>query len=175
MVYTIDNCTINRDSAATRAYYTEHPAHNSCTCSGCKNFREYSKMFPAEVKDFFSSVGISDMRVIAEIIPHITLDDGLLFYGGFFHVVGTMTNAPEFTQEVPCYESSTDADGKRTFVKTGTEKRTWYETAFRKLTDSFEIMFSDSTALVPDDFPRPVLQLDINAHIPWVIDEENTY
>ncbi|MCR5120909.1 MAG: hypothetical protein K6B74_00655 [Ruminococcus sp.] len=133
------------------------------------------KLFPAEVKDFFYAAGISDMRVISEIIPLATLDNGLLLYGDFFHIVGRMENASKIILEIPCCERRTDSSGNNVFVKTGTKTQTVSETAFKELTDSFEIMFTDKTALVPENFPKPLLQLEIKAHIPWIIDEENTY
>lgn len=171
----INGCTITIDNAATYDYYTKHSAHNNCSCTGCKNFRKYIESIPAEVKGFFESVGIIDMGVISEIIPYATLDDGLLFYGGFYHVVGKMTNASVITQEIPCYETRTDNDGNKVLIKTGTKKESRSDTAVKKLSDGFEIMISDHTSLVADDFPEPVLQIDITAHIPWVIDEENIY
>ena len=171
----IDGCTVTIDSAATRDYYTKHSAHNNCSCAGCKNFRKYLESIPAEVNGFFDAVGISDMGIISEIIPYATLDDGMLLYGGFYHVVGKINNASVITQEIPCYETRTDNDGNKVLIKTGTINESRSETAVKKLSDGFEIMFTDAASLVADDFPEPVLQIWITAHIPWVIDEENTY
>ena len=44
-----------------------------------------------------------------------------------------------------------------------------FENAFEIKTFMFE--FSDDLAFVPEDFPDPVLQLDFDAEIPWVLDE----
>ncbi|PQD97152.1 hypothetical protein CYL18_04570 [Pradoshia eiseniae] len=44
-----------------------------------------------------------------------------------------------------------------------------FENAFE--IKSFMFDFSDDLAFVPEDFPDPVLQLDFDAEIPWVLDE----
>lgn len=167
----IDGCTIDIDEAATREYYSAHPEHNSCTCSGCENFRQCVPQLPEEVKTFFQSCGIDDMHVISEIIPLAMLDDGLLYYGGFFHLVGSMTNGKSITVEVPCYKS-----GKgKSAIKTGSSIRTHTESGVMTIGESFTVYFTDSIALLPDGFPEKVIQMEIEAHLPWVIDKENTY
>jgi hypothetical protein len=37
------------------------------------------------------------------------------------------------------------------------------------------VAFTGDTALVAPDFPRPVLQLEIDASLPWLLEEENDY
>ncbi|MGN1032530.1 MAG: hypothetical protein ACI4PU_03645 [Intestinibacter sp.] len=44
-----------------------------------------------------------------------------------------------------------------------------------KITDNFEIWFSEECDLLADDFPEPSIQLNIAARIPWIIEEKNDY
>lgn len=171
----INGCTIKIDESATREYYTAHREHNSCTCSGCENFREYCSSLSEEVRTFFQSCGIDDMRVIREIIPFCMTDDGLLFYGGFYHLVGTIENGQTITYEIPCYVSEKDDKGKTIIKRTDTRMRTHTQSDRIAIDSSFTVFFKDELDLIPDDFPDNAIQIEIEAHLPWVIDKENTY
>lgn len=43
------------------------------------------------------------------------------------------------------------------------------------LQKDFQISFQTECDLVGPGFPKPVLQVDIAANVPWVLKEENTY
>ena len=171
----IEGCTIDIDEAATREYYSAHPEHNSCTCTGCENFRQYVQQLPEEVKIFFKSCGIDDMRVISEIIPFAMMDDDLLYYGGFYHLVGSMTGGETITVETPCYKTDKDENGKLGTRLTGYRTHTHTESGKITIGDRFTVYFTDSLALLPEGFPEKVVQMEIETRLPWVIDKENTY
>ena len=44
-----------------------------------------------------------------------------------------------------------------------------------EISDDFRVSFQEECALVEKGFPRPVLQMEIEAAIPWVLEEENPY
>ena len=163
------------DEDTTRAFYRAHGENNNCECSGCRNFRACLPKLNDRVKEFFGSVGIDDMAVISEIMPLAAEEDGMMLYGGFFHVVGELENIPSVTYEIPCCEYAVDENGNRTTVITGRETRYHTETSHHRLWDDFDIWFSGSLGMVPEGFPEPTLQLEIYAKLPWVLDEENTY
>lgn len=167
----IEGCTINIDVAATRGYYSAHPAHNSCTCSGCENYRQLVTQLPETVREFFHSVGIDDMRVITEIIPFAMTEEELLYYGGFYHLVGSITGGKLITTEVPCYKN----DNGSTVRLPETKTHTHTESGIMTIGESFTVFFTDSLALLPEGFPENAIQLEIDARLPWVIDKENTY
>ena len=115
---------------------------------------------PDEVLCFFHSMGI-DMKKITEIYVNKSDPDGTLLYGGFCHVCGTMTEGKSAwvkTQET--------ADSK-TFV--------WQKENTYSVSDDFRVSFQEECSLVEKEFPRPVLQIEIEAAIPWVLEEENPY
>jgi hypothetical protein len=39
----------------------------------------------------------------------------------------------------------------------------------------FQIFFKGDLDCVQENCPRPVVQMEINADIPWVLEKENTY
>lgn len=41
--------------------------------------------------------------------------------------------------------------------------------------EAYVCTFSTLCGLVQEDFPRPVVQLDMNVRLPWLLDEPNTY
>lgn len=151
MTFVFGKVTADIDADATRLFYKSGNYINDCSCAGCCNFRAYAAGFDEKIKSVLSAFGIDDPNFIAEIIPFDTSAQeyekrGGLVYGGFYHAVG----------------------------KTGGEKFKFEETA-AKLTDNFEIFLSPDISLLPEGFPRPAVQIEIFAHIPWVIPEENTY
>ena len=116
------------------------------------------------------------MRMIAEIIPIVTKPDGLVYYGGFYHIVGKIIDGNFISMNIPCYEQVKDEHGNVTgTIKTGEKMKTHTESVIMKIDDSFSIYFSDMCGLLPDKFPPNAVQLEIETNIPWVIEDENTY
>ena len=69
MIFEINKMVVDIDVKATRNYYTQVDRLNDCTCSGCVNYRQYTKECNNKIKDFFSGIGIDDLNFITEIIP----------------------------------------------------------------------------------------------------------
>lgn len=44
-----------------------------------------------------------------------------------------------------------------------------------RLAEGYRVWFRSECDLIADDFPRPAVQMEIDFHVPWVLDEENTY
>ena len=175
MLITIGECKIEVDEKATREFYSEHFYPNDCGCSGCRNFREAVSSLPASVHEFFRSCGVDDLRLITEIMPNV-MQDGLLLYGGFFHVVGHMSGAIEKTERVPTSESSCSKLGRLLEIrKRGHEILSWSESAMYELAPCFSIWFKDAIDLRQPGFPENALQIEISCKLPWVIDEPCEY
>jgi len=51
----------------------------------------------------------------------------------------------------------------------------WNEEKLHIIAKSFGITCSNGGDLVDDDFPRPVIQIDIHADMPWVLDEKQDF
>ncbi len=47
--------------------------------------------------------------------------------------------------------------------------------SFFSVTEQFWVSFTQKTSLVPNDFPQPVLQMEIQAALPWVLKQPSLY
>lgn len=132
-----------------------------CDCAGCRNYESAIDFLPDEVTHFFYSIGI-DMKKISEVYVNTTNPDGTVFYGGFYHLCGKLL------------------EGKSAWVEQWIEKDTvrvdrWEHSKTYSVSKDFYISFQEDCSLVETGFPAPVLQLEIEANIPWVLKEKNTY
>ena len=148
---------INADPEGTRAYYETDPGI-TCTCSGCRNYARAAAVFPAELLAFFHALGI-DPQKPAEVYVNCTQADGRLWYGGFYHLQGRLLRGEGGWYTVAAGETS--------------RTRAWDGESCYLAAEDFRVAFTEDTALVAPDFPRPVLQLEIDAALPWLLEEEN--
>lgn len=151
MRFSFGEYTVEIDVAATREFYSREIPENDCVCSGCENFRKFAEECPEEIKNAFAELGIDNIKQVAEIIPYDCEKadyekNGGNLYGGFFPVIGKVVGA------------GTIIPNKST----------------RQITDRFEFFLWGHCANF-DYFPKPTLQIDINAWIPWLIAKENEY
>ena len=59
-----------------------------CGCNDCKNFlKNRETIYPTEIKNLFNELGI-DYKKESEICHYGRLEDGLHYYGGWFHFKG---------------------------------------------------------------------------------------
>lgn len=78
-------------------------------CSGCRNFEKAADSMPDEVKRFFDSIGI-DMKKPTEVYANAVNSDGLLIYGGFYHLCGTLLTGESAWTKIP-----SETEGTETF------------------------------------------------------------
>lgn len=137
---------LTADVEATRAWYAAHPLPRvTCGCAGRRNFVQAVKTLPPAVTDFFSALGPEKP---AEVCVDHADREGCL-YGGWYHLAGELT-----------------AGGPppgRLFGE-------WLT-----LAEGAEIAFGPECHLLPEDFPRPCLQLNLEWRLPWLLEEENPY
>jgi len=90
MIFSFPKFTLDIDVEKTQAYYkTAHLVSEDCSCSGCRNYEEAIELLPKEVLSFFSQLGI-EMEKIREVYVNCTNTDDTVFYGGFYHVCGSI-------------------------------------------------------------------------------------
>lgn len=163
MVFTFGKFTIDVDVEKNRTFYqTAEALTVGCGCKGCVNFEKAAESFPESVKAFFQGLGV-DPRKPAEAYVNCSEENGKkLFYGGFYHLCGTVLkdNNAWISQEV---------DGITTVSYIN-------EDYLYEIDDGYYVIFGNGgDALLEDGFPAPIITMDIEFHIPWVLDEENTY
>ena len=90
MIFSFPKFALDIDVEKTQAYYkTAHLVSADCSCSGCRNYEQAIELLPEEVLSFFSQLGI-EMKKIREAYVNCTNTDDTVFYGGFYHVCGSI-------------------------------------------------------------------------------------
>ena len=157
MIFRFANFVIDVDVDRTREFYGRE-GHFVCTCQNCRNYDKAILTAPATVLDFLESIGI-DPRKPAEVygVKGELEEDGTLWYNGWYHICGTIVECP------------------KTICKTvGNHDFYSYETNAEYAPDAdypFSVLPEKNLDLVSKDFPTPVLQLEIDARLPWVLPE----
>ncbi|MFP3727678.1 hypothetical protein U8V72_21065 [Priestia filamentosa] len=118
---------------------------NLCECEDCKNYYKATQQVSPQVQGFFKDLGINP-----SVINHLSCfgdikENGLHYYIGSYHLVGTLKE-----QDVA-------------FLSNQTEPYTY------KLDENWEISFTTDLEFVPGFFPSPVIQMDVDVYIPWVL------
>jgi len=138
------------DVEKTRDYYAAHPLPwITCDCSGCRNFAKAIRQVPDAVKSFFSELGL-DLEKPGESCYYQGTET-TLSGGGWYHICGEI-----LTGAMP--EESNQVFGE------------WVE-----LADGFSVAFKTKCDLLPEDFPQPAFQMEMNHLLPWLLDEPNPY
>ncbi|GAB2022455.1 hypothetical protein RyT2_15290 [Pseudolactococcus yaeyamensis] len=134
----IADWVIEYDKQRTQEAILDLPDNFLCNCNICRNFYKASLNFPITVVGCFYSLGL-DIAKPTEVYD-IDFEDNLVRYFGFYHVVG---------QEL------TYLDKKFSKV---------VETF--KISEGFEISLTNQISFKPKNFPKPVLQIDIDFYVP---------
>ena len=150
------------DVQKTRAFYRKSiNVSESCSCPGCRNYENAVGILPDEIKCFFNSIGV-DIKKPAEVYVNSAHSDGSLLYGGFYHLCGTILN------------------GESAWVKQNADNKDstasyWKHSKTHPILNGFYVSFQEDCSLVEAGFPAPILQMEIEANIPWVLQETNIY
>ncbi len=150
----LNNWFLEFDYEKTKEFYgSYHLITDGCDCLNCKNFVQAINYLPTDVLSFITSFGI-DPRKEGEISEYCENGDGTHLYGGFFHIVGRLISGPDV------------------WVKTDEEStHSSLDSNLYELSD-FSFGFTYGLSLVPEGFPEPVLQIEFQGNIPWVISEK---
>lgn len=135
------------DIEAARAWYGARPLPwVTCDCAGCRNFVQAVKVLPPAVEEFFAALGL-DPEKPAEVCVD-SADRESCLYGGWYHLAGELT-----------------AGGPSPDHLSG---------EWLALVEGVEAAFGPECHL-PEDFPRPCVQLNLERRLPWLLHEENPY
>lgn len=150
MVFEFGSCRVDVDVERTRQWYkTEPTVSQRCDCDGCVNFDRSADLFPESVKSFFTALG-ADVKKPCEVYVNCADRDGTrLWYGGWWHLCGKLLSVQKEDWSV----GEGGPFGPRGF-------RFW---------------FREECVCLPEDFPQPTFELELDADIPWVLEKENTY
>jgi len=136
--------TLEIDKNATREIYKSLAIPTkNCDCSYCRNFAAAGGSLEPDLVQILDALSIDPSKP-AEVYEINKCDDGTYFYGGWYHAVGKII-------------SGRDGFKNNSFQMTG----------------KFQVMFRSEVNLVPENFPRPVLQVDFYTYLPWLIEEKS--
>lgn len=153
--------TLDIDIQKTRSFYQKASALTAgCDCPGCRNFEKAAQSLPDEINRFFNALGI-DGKKPAEVYVNMVKGTGLVEYGGFYHLCGRVLSGESAWVTVECNKKA------RTAV--------WDPSKTYAVSNNFHVSFREDCALVEDGFPEPVLQMELEAYLPWVLEEPNPY
>ena len=146
--YSIAEWTVFHDREATREFYNgHHLITDDCDCLYCRNYLRAIPELPKELLALLDRFGI-DPRKEAEVYQCMKNEDGRHLYGASYHLVGElMVDEDYIASEDDLYKR----DGLYLLFK------------------DYCIRFSSDVVLVPESFPRPVIQLEFQVTIPWVV------
>lgn len=162
MKFQFGEYSLDIDVYKTRVFYKKlENVSAGCNCYGCRNFEKAMDVLSDEIKHFFHSIGV-DMKKPAEVYVNMVNPDGSVLYGGFYHLCGTILNGTSAWVEV-----NTDSENSMVFH--------WEHSKTYPVSKDFFISFQEDCSLVEDGFPTPVLQMEIEANIPWILPETNGY
>lgn len=149
------------DVQKTSSFYKKmNNVSSGCSCPVCRNFEKAADILPDEIKRFFDSLGIN-IKKPAEVYANAVNADGLVSYGGFYHLCGRLLS------------------GESAWVTAKSNKKAtsfyWDTSKTYAVSKNFNVSFTEDCSLAEDDFPKPVLQMEIDANIPWVLEEPNDF
>lgn len=154
-VFTFGKYRLDIDVGRTRLFYNRaERITDGCSCDNCRNYELATEFFPSEVHEFFSEIGV-DIKKAAEIY---TSDDNgkIVDYNGFYHICAQMLS------DTNCWvpiEKIKD-NGLSAFD----------ENNLYLITEGFSVGFTNECHLLEENFPLPVIQMEISFRCPWVLE-----
>lgn len=137
------NWILDIDSEKTKKYYDSITIEDNCTCAYCRNYIKACESFSKDVLDFYKLLGI-DPQKEGEFMEY-KIDINKHLYSGFYHLIGEIVKRPS-------------------------NKKTWDDLNIINV-DNVKFVFTDKLDLVPDNFPKPVIQLEFEVVLPWLLNE----
>lgn len=156
MIIEFDKYKLDVDIDRTRRFYETADQRPGCDCAGCRNFRKAYPLIPDAVQGLFRQLGV-DIGNPAEMTAYVSHDGNMTLYAGFYHICGSILESPKLF--IPFDEKCSTLDIDAT----------------TKLTPDHFVYFTRECGLVKKGFPTPIIQLDIQGDIPWVLEEPNPY
>ena len=156
MVFESGVYRLDIDVDRTRHFYQKSEDYYPCDCAGCRNFSKAHPFFSEAVQQFFEQLGINSGKP-AEITAYNSYDGNMTYYDGFYHICGVILA------------------GKEPWLQIDERAYRLKEEYTLKLSDDFSVFFTEKCGLVEEDFPTPVIQMEVQCNLPWVLNEPNPY
>lgn len=153
MIFTFSQYQIDIEVEKTKEFYSKAEyLTEGCSCQWCQNYEKAADKLSPNIHDFFAQLGV-DIKKPAEVYMNCPNEDGTIYYGGFYHLCGRLLTGESAWQEA------------------GNGVSQWKEEMCHRIDENYAVSFQEEAALVEKGFPMPVLQMEIAATIPWVLEE----
>lgn len=104
-------------------------------------------IFSPALKNLFYLLGI-DPRKEGEVSEYMVNEDGTHLYGALYHIVGEIIDDAQL-----CPPISSENEGSLTYP------------------EKVEMEFSEILDLVPEGFPQPTVQFEIQLNVQWLLSQ----
>lgn len=153
MLYEFGKFSVDVNVELTREFYNKYgkTVMEDCGCVNCRNYCEAILQVSDKVKAFFNSLGI-DPKKSPEATWWDTDENGIAYYSLCFHAVGTLVNSVDIYRPI-------GNGGFEQIIEN-----------FYEIDKGFKVGFTSKITLLEKDFPKPCIQLVIDAHLPWLLD-----
>ena len=163
MVIKFGSFVLDIDVERTRAFYerADIPTMSKqCECINCQNFDIAILKAPDTVLSFLRSLGIDPQKPAESFnAPGTISPNGIINYCGWYHICGSILEGPKTIK-----------------VKENTSCRKnisyeylWEHKYAPDQIFDFSILPTKEADLLHDEFPRPVIQLWFDTHLPYVL------
>ena len=157
MIFRFADYTLDIDMERTREFYARDDRWQ-CHCQDCRNYNKAILTAPNTVLDFLQGMGVDPCK--PEEVFNVTgvpEKDGTIWYNGWFHVCGTLVECPETVIETVAENGSSSFSYR-------------WELGYRPDPDyPFVLLPIRDISLLPEGFPTPAVELELDTHLPWVL------
>ena len=161
MIFKFANFILDIDVERTRAFYerVDIPTMSQqCDCINCQNFDEAILKASDKVLDFLRCFGIDPQKPVETFnVPGCLEKERTIWYNGWYHICGSIVDSPETV--------------KKSLLPDGREDIEYcWEHSYAPDTDfPFKVLPVKMRDLLHEEFPTPVIQLEIDTHLPYVL------
>ena len=155
MIFAFGAFSVDVDVERTRKYYAEsaRTLTEGCDCIACQNFVKAYQNIDPRIRDFFDSLGVDPRKAPDMSAMHGDAKTNMMYYLGWCHLCGTVIS------------------GESAWVPDSDRSCHWEEERAFAVTETCRVSVNNQCALVDDSFPRPVLQLEVDIQVPWVLED----
>ena len=157
LVFDFGKYILDIDVNKTREFYGQAKAlTDRCDCQGCKNYAAWAEGLSPETKDRLETVGLS-LEKAQEVYVKCRFPDGTLSYGGWYHLCGRILQGPD------------------PWVRVDDRSRYLARECFVYMGEDYRVTFTEDISLLDEEFPMPVIQMEIEAKLPFTLPEDCEY
>jgi hypothetical protein len=168
MIFQLSNCILDIDVKRTREFYERSDVltmSERCDCLWCQNFDKAILESSGAVMSFLHCLGIDPQKPAETFnVTGMREKDGTVWYNGWYHVCGEIKEGPD----TMCVAEEKNGARIVTYC--------WEKGYAPDPNFSFRVLPVLEKELLHKDFPKLVVQLEFDTHLPFVltdIDAEN--